>query len=105
MAVAQIFVFRPRPGHFQDFMKDAVRADKLVRRAGGKMRAWNAAAGGEPGTIGIVIETADWKAFGEYNARLESDTEWQAFMAEINSRREPSADMVRTQISVELPIG
>ncbi len=52
-----------------------------------------------------MVETADWEAFGEYSAKLEADPEWKAFLAELNSARDPNADMVRTQISVEVPVG
>jgi hypothetical protein len=86
-------------------MKDVVRVDRIVSRNGGKMRVWNTESGGEPGTVGVVVETTDWRAFGEYSAKMEADPEWRAFIAEISSQRDPAADMVRTQISVELPIG
>lgn len=105
MAVAQIYVLRPRPGRLQEFMRDVNRFEKIVRRDGGKLRVWNTAAGGEPNTVGLVVETADWEAFGEYSAKLEADPEWKAFLAELNSARDPNADMVRTQISVEVPVG
>jgi hypothetical protein len=105
MAVAQIFVLRPRPGRLQDFMKHVARVDRIVSRNGGKMRVWNTESGGEPGTVGVVVETTDWRAFGEYNAKMEADPEWRAFLSEISSQRDPAADMVRTQISVELPVG
>ena len=67
------------------------------------MRVWNQMVGAEPGTAALVIETADWKAYGEYNAKLQDNREWQAFLKEINSAKEPNADIFRTLLHVEVP--
>jgi hypothetical protein len=65
----------------------------MVSSNGGKMRLWNTESGGEPGTIGVVVETTDRRASGQYNANMEADPEWRAFLAEISSQRDPAADM------------
>jgi hypothetical protein len=104
-AVAAIFVWRPRPGRLQDFMAVAARAKKIQHRLGAKVRFWNAQFGGEPQAIGVVTETADWKQHGEFAAKLETDSEWLALVAEWASMREPIADLIRSQVNVELPVG
>jgi len=86
-------------------MKNVARAGKIVKRNGGAMRVWNSMYGGEPGTVGIVVETADWKAHGDYHAKLVADSEYQAFLAELNSARDPAADLLVTQVLEEVPIG
>ena len=102
--ILQVFVYRPRPGKLQSFMKNVARGSKIVNRDGGKVRQWNTATGGEPGTIAIGIETANYKAFGEYSAKLEADPEWRAFWAELESDREPAADLVSSALYEEQPL-
>ena len=104
-AVASVAVWRPRPGRLQDFIAVVVRAKKIHERLRGRVRVWNSQFGGEPASVGYVIETADWKAFGEFAAKLEADSEWLALVAEWTSMRDPIADLVRNQVSVELPVG
>lgn len=102
-SVVQVMFLKPRPGGLEVLMRNVGRAKKIVERCGGRMRVWNQLAGGNPGAIAAVIEATDWKTFGEYSARLEGDSEFQAFMNEINSSRDPEADVIRTLMHVEVP--
>jgi hypothetical protein len=99
--ILQVFVWRPRSGKLSQFMKNVARGTKIVNRAGGKVRLWNTATGGEPGTIVVGIENANYKTFGEYAAKLEADPEWRAFLAELEGEREPAADLVSSAMYVE----
>ena len=54
-------------------------------------------------TVAVVVEHSDWKDFGSYMTKLESDKDWPAFLVEINSAKAPNAVMVSTGISVEVP--
>ena len=103
--ILQVFVYRPRPGQLPRFMKDVARGTKIVNRDGGKLRLWNTATGGEPGTIVLGVETANYKTFGEYAAKLEADPEWRAFLAELQGERKPAADLVSSAMYVEQPVG
>ena len=96
--VPQLFVYRPRPGQLPSFMKTVARGTKIINRDGGKVRLWNTASGGEPGTIMIGIENTNYKTFGEYPAKLEADPEWRAFLAEIEGGCEPAADLVSSSM-------
>ena len=102
-SVSEVVFLRPRPGRFEAFMKDVARARKIMASCGGKVRVWNQLVGAESGSTAVVIETADWQAYGDYNAKLEENREWQAFMKEINSAKEPNADLFRTLLHVEIP--
>ena len=64
----------------------------------------NTANGGEPGTIVVGIENANYKSYGEYAEKLEADPEWRAFLAEIEGAREPAADLVSSAMYVEQPV-
>jgi hypothetical protein len=101
--LSQVVFIRPRPGRQAAFISDVARAKKIITRCGAKMRVWNQTVGADAGATALVIETADWKGYGEYNARLQDDREWQAFLSEINSAKEPNAEIFRTLLHVEIP--
>jgi hypothetical protein len=44
-------------------------------------------------------------AFGALQSRLQTDQEWQAFLAEFNSDSNPTADLVGTSLYAELAVG
>jgi hypothetical protein len=104
-AVAIVATWRIRPGRLQDFMAAVARATKIHTRLKGKVRVWNAQFGAEPGTVAYVVEFPDWKAFGEYGAKLEADPEWLALVAEFTADRDPTADLVHQGIGTEAPVG
>lgn len=102
--ILQVFTYRPRPGQLAHFMKNVAKGSKIVNRDGGRVRLWNTACGGESGTIVVGIENSNYKTYGEYAAKLEADPEWRAFLAEIESEREPAADLVSSAMYVEQPV-
>jgi hypothetical protein len=102
-AVSEVLFFKPQPGRLEAFMRDVSRASTIIKRSGGKLRGWNQVSGPNAGSIAVVIEHNDWKDFGSYMAKLESDKDWQAFLAEINSSKAPNAEMIASGLSVEVP--
>jgi hypothetical protein len=102
-AVSQVLFLKPQPGRLEAFMRDLSKANNIIKRAGGKLRAWNETSGPNAGTVAVVVEHSDWNDFGNYMTKLESDRDWQAFLAEINSAKASNAVMVSTGISVEVP--
>jgi len=99
--ILQVFTYRPRPGQFSRFMKNVARGTKIINRDGGKVRLWNTASGGDPGTTLIGIENTNYKSFGEYATKLEADPEWRAFSAELEGERDPAVDFVSSAMYVE----
>lgn len=102
--ILQVFTYRPRPGQHSQFMKNVAKGSKIVNRDGGKLRLWNTTAGGEPGTILLGIENSNYKSFGEYANKLETDPEWRAFVAELQGEREPAADLISSAMYLEQPV-
>ncbi len=101
MAVATVSIWRPNPGRFQDFLGAVTQARKIHERLGGKVRVWQTAFGGQPNTLGYVIEHADWTAFGTFGQKLESDSEWQQLGA--NFQADPSGKLVQSSVISEPP--
>jgi hypothetical protein len=106
MAILQTTMWRTRPGRVQDFMANVTTAKTILQRLGGRVRVVNQIVGSNaPSTI-VIVESNDWKAYGELQAKMQADSEWQGFFTKaIGANRDPSADMVGTGLSVEVPIG
>lgn len=84
-------------------MRDIAKASNMIKRAGGKFRAYNDVSGPNAGTIALVTEHSDGKDYGNYMTKLETDKDWQSFIAEINSAKSPNAERVATGLNVEVP--
>ncbi|HYA36337.1 MAG TPA: hypothetical protein VEF03_12000 [Candidatus Binataceae bacterium] len=101
--VSQVLFLKPQPGRLEAMMRDLARAKGIVTRAGGNFRAWNEMSGVNAGAIAVVVEHADWKDFGSYMAKLEADKDYQAFIAELNARKDPNTVRLAAGINVEVP--
>jgi len=106
MAIAQVFIYRPRPGGSEQFIALAKRADKILRGLGATTRTMGTVVGG-PMSNGFiyVMETPNWKAFGELSTKIEADPDWKKFIAEVSSMEKPSVDSVSSAIYSEIPLG
>ena len=106
MAVLQTGVWRVRPGKTQEFLANVATAKKILERLGGRVRVVSQVVGtNAPCTI-FITESADWKAYGELGAKIETDSEWQKFFAKaLLDNRDPSADLIGTGLSADVPIG
>ena len=102
-AVNQVTVVQVAPGRFDEFLKRSSKLKKIRERAGARVRYYQTVAGGHPAVL-VVAETAGWKAHGEYMAKLEADPEWQKFVAEIRSDRDPVATIVEQRTSQEIEV-
>ncbi len=105
MAVAQVRVIRPRAGHRQDVLNIGARAKRIHERCGGRVRMFEPATGPNVGAFLNVVETSDWKAYGEYRTKLGADPEYRALMAEVQSNRDPVADIVSAEVIEEVSLG
>jgi hypothetical protein len=105
-SVAQVLAWRLRPGRLEDFVKIAGRADKILKKLGATTRTFNnVIAGDQAGTAIYVIECTDMRAFGVLQVQMQTDKEWQAFIREINSDPNPTADLVGSSLYTEVPVG
>ena len=105
MAITQVFTYTPRPGGLEQFIGIAKRADKILRGLGATTRTLSAIAGANPNAFIYVIETPDWKAYGELSSKLQTDKDWQKLVAEVGSTDKPSADLVSSAVYSEIPLG
>ena len=106
MPVLGTTIWRIRPGKMQDFMANVSTAKKILERLGARVRLLTQMVGTNAPCSIVVTESADWKAYGELQSKLQADSEWQGFFTKvIATNQNPAADMIGTGLSVEMPLG
>ena len=101
MAIAQVAIWRPIPGRFEDFIKVAKQAQKIQERLGAQVRIWQTQVGHNAGTIAYVIQHPDGAAYGQFIDKLNGDGEWQQLVASF--QKDPPAEPVQSNLFQELP--
>lgn len=106
MPVLGTTVWRVRPGKTEDFLANAASAKKVLERLGGRVRVINQAVGTNAPSMIFIVESPDWKAYGDLQAKMQADSEWQDFFAQaIANNANPSADLIATGLSTDVPLG
>jgi hypothetical protein len=101
-AVASMATWRPRDGKVQEFVASAAKAKKIHERLGATVRIWSSNFGGEPMTMGYVLEHKSWAAFGEFGEKMEKDNEWRDFWTTASAN--PTADLVQNAVYSEVAV-
>ncbi len=102
MAISRIYRFRPLPDRYDRCLQRVVEYKKLFERLEGRVRVFRAEDGGEPGAMAFISEVDDWPRFGELNAKLEADPEFQRLQALDLS--DPVFDILQVSTVSELPL-
>ncbi len=106
MPVVQRATWKPRPGKLQEFLGNVAQAKKILERLGARVRVMNQVVGTHSPCVLVIIESPDWKAFGERMEKMQTDQEWQAFFAKAGPNNpNPAADLVDTALSADVPLG
>lgn len=105
MAIAEVFTYSPRPGGIEQFLGLAKRADKILRALGATTRTMTSVAGPAANAFMYVVETPNWKAYGELSAKLDTDPDWRQFLADVTSNDKPAVDLVSSAVYAEIPLG
>jgi hypothetical protein len=101
MALAQVATWRPRPGRYEDFVKDCNQARKIHKRLGAEVRIWQPQLGSQANMITYVVQHADGAAFGQFLDKLNADGEWQQLVASFV--KNPPAEQEQSNLLQELP--
>jgi hypothetical protein len=106
MAVLQTTVWRTLPGKTPDFIANVTTAKKIVTRLGAEARLLTQAVGTNAPCFIFIIQSADWKAYGDLQTKMQADSEWQGFFQKaIATNQNPAAELIGTGLSVEVPLG
>ena len=103
MAVLATTTWKVHPGKMQDFIAHVTEAKNMIEHHGAKLRLMARTTGTDAPCHITAIETADWRAFGEHQAKMQGDPAWLAFLQKIG--KEPAAVAIATGLSVEVPLG
>ena len=101
MAIAQVGMWRPRPGRYEDFLQLCNQARKIHKRLGAQVRIWQSQLGSNSNTITYVVQHADGAAFGQFIDKLNGDGEWQQLVASF--LKDPPAEQEQSNLFQELP--
>lgn len=106
MGILQSSVFRVRPGKAQEFMADVATAKRILERLGARVCVVNQVVGTNAPCTVFITESADWKAYGEFSAKIETDSEWQKFYSKAAlDNPNPAADLIATGLSTDVAVG
>ena len=101
MAVSSVVIWRPKDGKRKEFLARLAEIKKIHERVGARVRVRLTAVGGQPGTVVYIADHDDWEKFGQFRHSLDSDAEWQKFLA--SAQANPLAEMVQTSVLVDAP--
>src|SRR5215472_11571689 len=106
MAILGTTIWKVRPGKTQDFLVNAASAKKILERLGGRVRLVNQVVGTLAPAMIFIVESSDWKAYGDLQAKMQDDSEWQEFFGRVIANNvNPSADLIGTGLSTDVPVG
>jgi hypothetical protein len=101
MTLAQVAMWRARPGRYADFIKVCNQARKIHQRLGAQVRIWQAQVGSNAGTVVYVIQHPDGAAYGQFIDKVNGDGEWQQLVASF--QQDPPAEPEQSNLLQELP--
>ena len=104
MAIVSVSSWRIAPGRGPEFIATCAEAKKIQERLGARVRILQAGAGPRPLTLTYVVEVDDWTKFGEFNAKAESDTEWQALLQRVGNESPPAGELLESGLAQDLPL-
>jgi hypothetical protein len=80
VAVVDVHIFRTSPGKLAEHLAFTTEAVGLLRARGLRANALQPVAGGDAGTISVVLNHADFTAYAAAVAAIAVDEEFQGFM-------------------------
>jgi len=89
-SVLQSVSVRMKPGRLDDYAAKIEKLRKISERLGASntMRVWQATAAGEAtGTVVVGIIYKDLAAYAADSTKIQSDSEWQALVGELDEMR------------------
>jgi len=104
MAVLQTSVWRVRPGKTQSFLENVAAGRKILEKLGAQTRFINQVLGTNAPSFIVVVESKDWNAYGSLQSKLQTDSEWQAFLTRVVADRDPAADLVGSGLANDVEV-
>lgn len=106
MAIVHAFTWKVKPGGRQEFQGEIATAKRMIERLGANVRVLDRQMGYNAPCIVFIMESSDWKAFGELQGKMQSDRELLAFWsnAHVDNPNRP-AEIADIALENDLPVG
>jgi len=106
MAILHVFTRKVKPGRRQEFCSEIATAKTIIERLGARVRVLDRQMGHNAPSILFVMESSDWKAFGELQEKMQTERELLAFWskAHVDNPNRP-AEVVDIALAMDLTMG
>jgi len=99
-AVFGVTTVRVRDGKYQEALERYRKLKAVMERHGGKFSIRTQLFGATPLALTTIVEAKSWAAFGALFESLESDSDYQDFIAQIRSN--PFGDVIQRNVVTEV---
>lgn len=103
MAVVSVFSWKVKPGRMQEVLGVVAQAQKIHERLGARVRVLMPQYSAEPTNLGYLVEHDNMTAHGTFSDKLQSDPEWQALFAQMQTNTDPAAELTQAGLYADLP--
>ncbi len=103
MAVVSVFSWKVKPGRMQEVLAIVAQVKKVHERLGAGVRVLLPQYSGEPASLVYLLEHDNMTAHGTFSDKLQSDQEWQAVFAQIQTNTDPSAELSQASLLMDAP--
>jgi len=106
MGIVHTFTWKMKPGRRREFLNELATTKTLIERLGARVRVLDRQMGHNAPCIVFIMESSDWKAFGELQEKMETDPELLAFWsrAHVDNPDRP-AEVADIALAIDLPEG
>ena len=73
MAILHVFTWKVKPGRRPEFLDEIATAKTIIERLGARVRVLDRQMGYHAPCILFIMESTDWKAFGELQEKMQTD--------------------------------
>ena len=105
MAIFHVFTWKVKPGRRQESCSEMATAKTIIERLGARVRVLDRQMGHNAPCILFIMESSDWKAFGELQEKIQTDRELLAFWskAHVDNPNRP-AEVMDIALAMDLPM-
>ena len=104
MAIVHAFTWKVKPGRRREFQSEIAAVKRIIERLGARVRVLDRQMGYNAPCLLFIMESSDWKAFGELQEKMQKDPELLAFWskAHVDNPNRP-AELADIALAVDLP--
>ena len=103
MALIHTFTWKVQAGKRREFLSEIAHMKTVIERLGARVRVLDRQMGHNAPCILFIMESLDWRAFGELQEKMQTDTELLAFWskAHVDNPNRP-AEVADIALAIDL---